>query len=153
MIGEKLAKLKEENELKSKEVAANLGIAESTYSEWEHDKIPIPTKRLIQIADMYKVNIDYLLGIDKRKQINKKTKINLINIGKRLKEIRKELNLNLRELGSLLNTAFSSLASYERGECIIQPDTLINLCKKNHYSVDWVLGRGKEKKIKKEESK
>ena len=66
----------------------------------------------------------------------------------RLKEIRQELNLSLRELGEKLNTAFSSLASYERGECLIQSDILISLCRESNYSIDWVLGRSKDKYIK-----
>ena len=37
--------LKDELNLKSKEVAKQLSVSESTYSEWEHNKIPIPTKK------------------------------------------------------------------------------------------------------------
>ena len=55
--------LKEEMDLKSKDIANMLIIAESTYSEWEHNKIPIPTKRLIELANFYKINIDYILKL------------------------------------------------------------------------------------------
>ena len=55
--------LKEEMDLKSKDIAKILNVAESTYSEWEHNKIPIPTRRIIELADFYKINIDYMINI------------------------------------------------------------------------------------------
>ena len=59
----RLEELREYSELKAKEVAKSLNIAESTYSEWEHNKIPIPTRRIIELANFYSVNIDYLLKL------------------------------------------------------------------------------------------
>ena len=145
----RLEQLKDERNLKSKDVAKYLQVYESTYSEWEHSKIPIPTKRIIELANFYNVNIDYMLNISKnRKVIKDKTKIDLIEIGNRLRNIRKELGLSLRELGDKLNTSFSALGSYERGEHLIQSETLISLCKLSNYSIDYVLNRDKEKYIK-----
>ena len=46
----RLEDLKYEKDLKSKEIADMLKVNESTYSEWEHNRIPIPTKRLIEIS-------------------------------------------------------------------------------------------------------
>ena len=70
----RLEDLKYEKDLKSKEIADMLKVNESTYSEWEHNRIPIPTKRLIELADIYKVNIDYML------KLNNVRKIHLSNI-------------------------------------------------------------------------
>lgn len=149
MNGTRLEELREENNLKSKTIAETLKVHKSTYSQWEHNKIPIPTKRIIELSNFYKINIDYILYLtDKKINIDQKNTIDLISIGKRLKEIRKELNFSLRELGEKLNTAFSSLASYERGEVLIQSDILISLCKMSNCSVDWVLGKAKEKYLK-----
>jgi len=146
----RLEDLKDEKNLKSKEVANYLNVHESTYSEWEHNKIPIPTKRLIQLANFYKVNIDYMLKLsNSKKHINTNNQnIDLKSIGERLRNIRKDLNLTLRELGQELNISFSALASYERGEHLIQSDTLITLSKISNYSIDYILGRNKEKNIK-----
>ena len=142
MYNNRLEELKEEKNLKSKQIANILGIAESTYSEWERNKIPIPTRRLIQLSNFYEVNIDYILNLsNNKKHINKIENIDLILIDKRLKEIRENLNLSLRKLGNILNTSFSSLASYERGERLIQSDILINLSKISNTSIDYILGR------------
>ena len=128
-------------------MAKYLRVNESTYSEWEHSKIPIPTRRIVEIADFYKVNIDYMLKLtNDRKSININTNLELIDIGKRLKDIRNELGLSLRELGDKLNCSFSSLASYERGEKLINCEILISLAKFSNYSIDYILLRSNEKK-------
>ena len=104
--------LKDERDLKSRDVAKYLNVNESTYSEWEHNKIPIPTRRIVELADFYNVNIDYMLKLtDTRKVIKGKTKLDLELIGNRLKEIRQELDLSLRGLGDKLNCSFSNIKS------------------------------------------
>lgn len=131
----RLEDLKYEKDLKSKEIADMLKVNESTYSEWEHNRIPIPTKRLIELADIYKVNIDYMLKLNNvRKYIPKKTSLDLNMVGIRLKE--------------KLNYSFSTLASYERGEKLINSEILINISTITNYSLDWILGRTEEKQIK-----
>lgn len=138
----RLETLKEEMDLKSKDIAKILNVAESTYSEWEHNKIPIPTRRIIKLADFYKINIDYMLNLTNIKiKITEPTIINLEEIGKKLLTIRKELNYSLRELGNVLNCSFSALASYERGENLIISETLVNLSNIGNHSIDWILGR------------
>lgn len=149
MNGNKLEELREERNLKSKDLSEVLKVHKSTYSQWENDKIPIPTKRMIQIANYYQTSIDYIFGLSKtKKKIKTLENIDLIKIGSRLKEIRCDMNLSIRALGNKLNTAFSSLASYERGEVLIQSDILISLCKISNCSADWVLGNSEEKYLK-----
>lgn len=138
----RLEGLKEELNLRSKDVAKVLKVNESTYSEWENSKIPIPTRRIIELADFYKINIDYIIKLSNtRMNINTKTIINLKIIGERLLNIRKELNYTLRELGNKLNCSFSALASYERGEKLITFELLINIAIISNHSIDWILGR------------
>ena len=63
MNGTRLEELRELKDLKSKDLANILKVSKSTYSQWEHDKIPIPTKRIIQISHFYKINIDYIFHL------------------------------------------------------------------------------------------
>ena len=89
----RLEMLKDEKELKSKDIANYLNIGESTYSEWEHNKVPIPTKRIIELANLYEINIDYILKLtNTRFSTPKNDNIDLKIIGTRLKEIRKEFD-------------------------------------------------------------
>ncbi len=142
MNDNRLEDLKEELNLKSKDIAKLLNVNESTYSEWENNKIPIPTKRIIELANFYKVNIDYMIKLtNTRLNIEKETIIDLNRIGERLLKIRKELNYTLRDLGKKINCSFSALASYERGEKLITFEKLINIAIISNHSIDWILGR------------
>lgn len=138
--------LKDERDLKSKDIAKYIGVDKSTYSEWEHSKIPIPTRRLIELANYYEINIDYLLRLtDTRCSIKSNISLDLKKMGKRIKEIRNDLGLSLRELGEALNCSFSSIASYERGEKLINSEILISLSKLSKCSIDYILLRSNKK--------
>lgn len=143
-----LETLREINNLKAKEVAERLGVYKSIYSEWENNKTPIPTRRLIELANIYQINIDYLLNLTSKKiTISDFQSINLKEIGIRLKNIRTSLNLSLRTLGQELNCSFSALAAYERGEKLINSEILISLALLSNVSIDYILGRIPTKNI------
>ena len=142
----RLEDLREEKNLKQIDIANLLKVSKSTYSQWEHSKIPIPTRRIIELADFYQVNIDYILNISKvRKSIKGKTKIDLIRIGNNIKNIRLNLNLTQDELADKLNIDQTTLSKYELGKSLIQIDPLIGLSKLNNYSIDYILNRDNKK--------
>ena len=58
-----IERLREEKEFLKKKVAKDICVVESVYSEWENEKLSIPTKRIVQLANYYNVNIDYMLGL------------------------------------------------------------------------------------------
>lgn len=143
-----LETLRELNNLKAKDIAKKLNVCKSVYSEWENNKTPIPTKRLIELANIYQTNIDYLLNLTTKKSIIlENTNINLNEIGTRLKDIRTSLNLSLRDLGKKLNCSFSAFAAYERGEKLINSEILISFAILSNYSIDYILGRTPAKKL------
>lgn len=63
MNNEKLIDLREEKYLLQKKGAKKIGVVESVYSEWENGKLSIPTKRLVKLANLFEVNINYMVGI------------------------------------------------------------------------------------------
>lgn len=142
-----LETLREINNLKAKDIAEKLNIYKSVYSEWENNKTPIPTRRLIELANIYQINIDYLLNLTNKKITitNDFTTINLKEIGLRLKSIRTYLNLSLRDLGDKLNCSFSAFAAYERGEKLINSEILVSFAILSNYSIDYILGRTSNK--------
>lgn len=146
----RLIDLREKEDFKAITIANKLNVSKVTYSLWENNKTPIPTKRIVELADYYKVNIDYLLNLSNKKKYVEKdtTNLNLENIGKNLEEIRNHLGLSLRKLGSRINYSSSALCRYEQGKCLIKSEPLIILCQISNYSIDWVLGRSNEKFIK-----
>ena len=131
------------------QVSDYLGVSKKAYNNWENNKESIPTRRLIQLSNLYEINIDYLVGITNTKLKKKSSNNpNIIEIGKRVREIRVELNLTLRELADILSISNSTWSKYETGINLIQFSFLIKTCKMSGISVDYILGRTKVKYLK-----
>ncbi len=145
---ERLIDLREENNLLKKQVAKNIGVVESVYSEWENGKLSIPTKRLNELANYFEVNIDYLVGLSNiRLNMKSSNDINIQLVSIRLKEIRKSLKLTMRELANKFNTTSSAISNYENAKFLILSSFLIELSRYSNYSIDWILGRSENKWI------
>lgn len=59
--------LREDNDLSQKKVADMLGVAQTTYSQYELEKRPMPIDYLIALCKFYNVSADYMLGLSNRK--------------------------------------------------------------------------------------
>ena len=59
---ERIKKLREEKDISQKKLAKLLQLGQSTMSEYENGIKQPPISVLIQLADFFNVNIDYLLG-------------------------------------------------------------------------------------------
>lgn len=57
----RLRDLREDNDLKQKNLADLLKIHQTTYSDYELGRLNIPVTSLHTLADFYNVSIDYLL--------------------------------------------------------------------------------------------
>lgn len=62
MYQNRLRDLREDRDLKQKNLAAMLQIHQTTYSDYELGRLNIPVTVLHALADFYGVSIDYLLG-------------------------------------------------------------------------------------------
>ena len=54
--------LREDNDLKQKEIAAYLMCDQSLYSKYERGERPLPLDAAIKLAHYYQVSLDYLVG-------------------------------------------------------------------------------------------
>ena len=54
--------LREDRDLKQKEIADYLMCDQSLYSKYERMERPLPLELAVKLADFYSVNMDYLLG-------------------------------------------------------------------------------------------
>ena len=61
-LGDKLKNLRESKDMTQSEMAKLLGVAQSTYSQYEIGDRRLPDDLKIKLADFYKVTVDYLLG-------------------------------------------------------------------------------------------
>ena len=142
----RLEELRDELEISKKKIANDLGISDSVYGRWENDRFLIPTRRLYQLGNYFQVNIDYILRLtDVRISIKSEKKIDLNLVSKRLKEIRTDLNCTLRELTNDLHTSSSAWSAYETGKVLVLSAFLLQVCQKENFSIDWILGRSDEK--------
>lgn len=142
----RLEQLREENDFTKKKIAEILGISDSLYARWENGKEIMPTRRMYQIANYYKINIDYLMGLtSNRITIVSKAEIDIPLVALRITEIRKDFGESLREFSKRLNTSNSTWSAYETGKVLILGAFLLEICKIKNYSADWILGRVDEK--------
>ena len=144
----RLEDLRTNRDLKKNEIAEIVGVTPSIYCEWENDRLAIPTKRLYKLAEFFEINIDYMLRLDNnKKRIKKNTNLNRVKVANNLKELRKDINISMREEAKMLNTTSSVVSNFENNKTLILGTFLVELCKKTNYSIDWVLGRSDIKKI------
>ncbi|MBO5040467.1 MAG: helix-turn-helix transcriptional regulator [Clostridia bacterium] len=53
--------IREDRDIKQKDIAKVLNVSQNTYSQYETGIIPITAETLIKLADYYNVSVDYLL--------------------------------------------------------------------------------------------
>ena len=62
MYENRLRDLREDKDLKQKDLAELLKVHQTTYSDYELGRLNIPVAVLYALADFYGVSVDYLLG-------------------------------------------------------------------------------------------
>lgn len=60
---QRIRDLREDRDLKQRQVAEYLRCSQQVYSNYELGQRDIPTDVLIRLAELYKVSVDYLLGL------------------------------------------------------------------------------------------
>ena len=53
--------IREDSDIKQREIAKYLNVSQNTYSQYETGVISLTAEVLIKLADYYKVSVDYLL--------------------------------------------------------------------------------------------
>ncbi len=61
-IGKYLKRFRDTFNLKQNRIARDIGITPQQYVKYEKDQIEPPTKLIVNLAEMYDVSADYLLG-------------------------------------------------------------------------------------------
>lgn len=61
-VYKRLRDLREDKDLKQRELASYLNISQTTYSRYESGELDIPSAALVKLAAFYGVSVDYILG-------------------------------------------------------------------------------------------
>ena len=134
----RLSKLRESKGLSKSDVANILKVHKTTYGKWESNERLIPTRRIIELANLFEVNIDYIVGLTDIRITRKNSdkNLNLKDISIHLKEIRAELNFTLDDIAKLFNIPKSRWSNYENAKYLITFWILIDVCYKSKISID-----------------
>ncbi|MBQ7548670.1 MAG: helix-turn-helix transcriptional regulator [Clostridia bacterium] len=65
-----LRAIREDHDIKQKDIAAVLHVSQNTYSQYENGVISLTADVLIRLSDYYQVSIDYLLDRTNNPEIN-----------------------------------------------------------------------------------
>ena len=63
--------IREDRDIKQKEIAQYLNVSQNTYSQYETGVISLTAEVLLKLADYYNVSIDYLLDRTKNPNLQK----------------------------------------------------------------------------------
>lgn len=124
MFDYRLKFVRERNGIKQIEMAKELGINKSTYSNYESERNIIPIKHLIDFCDKCKVSVDYLFGFTNKSYSEFKKGINVKISSIRLKDLRESLKISQEAFARVIKTKRSIISGYEIGTQIISTKNL-----------------------------
>lgn len=65
---ERIRELRQDNDYTQQKIADILGVAQTTYSQYELEKRPMPIEYLVALCKFYNVSADYILGLTNTKR-------------------------------------------------------------------------------------
>lgn len=71
MLFRRIRNLREDHDMKQREVASFLNCSQQVYSNYELGQRDIPTETLIKLSQLYNVSVDYILEISNNPEISK----------------------------------------------------------------------------------
>lgn len=137
VFAEKLKTLRKINVLTQKELAEKLKIKQNSYSDWENGKSEPNIEMLVRIADYFDVSLDYLMG-GKMKNITEEVSLCL-------KKLRMKRKLSQKQIAEELKISQQQYSKWEGGIITPNAETLVRLADYLDVSVDYLLGRKRER--------
>ncbi len=142
MYFKRLKELRLDNNLKQEDVAKILGVDRTTYTSFEIGRDTIPIERLNTFVNYFGTSFDYIFGFTNDISFKAFVKdLNIIEIGKRLKDVRKEKKYTQDYIAKILNTNHSVWCRYEQGKYLINTTFLYAFSEKTKVSSDYLLGK------------
>ena len=72
MIFKNLRSIREDNDIRQKEIATYLNVSQNTYSQYETGVIALTADILIKLSEYYDVSVDHLLDLTDNPKRHKK---------------------------------------------------------------------------------
>ncbi len=67
MTFERIRNLREDNDIRQKQIAEYLHVSQNTYSQYENGIISLSAENAVRLAEFYHTSTDYLLGLTDQK--------------------------------------------------------------------------------------
>ncbi len=136
----RLKELRKEKKLYQKDIAKELFMSQTGYSQYETETNDISTLMLKRIANFYNVSIDYILCLtDDRTPYTKSIVNNIDSNNNRLKDIREDKDLNQTKLAKILEMSQTGYSAYETKDNDIPTRILIKLANYYNVPIDYLL--------------
>ena len=148
MIGNNLKYAREELEMTQKELGYVFGVSQSTVAGWENAIDVIPFNKLIRFCNLYNYSLDFVIGLTrKNSKCDIKIRANKKEIGKRLKDLRDNLNLSQLKFADKCGISQTTYSHYETGLNLITTMNAYAICKTYNISLDYLVGRTNKKSM------
>ncbi len=149
MLGDKLKELRTYHGITQREMSSILKINRATYSGYENGCDTIPLIKLNEFCNYLNLSLDFVCGLtnNSNKSIIK-TDIDIKDVGKRMKNIRKLNNHTQAYTSQKINISQSNYSKYELGKVLILTFSLIDFAKFYNVSIDYLCGKTNDMVLK-----
>ena len=147
IIEERIRSLRERNMFTQRELASIIGVSRNLICLWENGYANIALKQIIKFCKIYNVSLDYILELSdttREAEYHFIDNLDLVYVGKKIREIRKNSLLTQEKFAKKIDTKRSSISYYEIGKMMISTADLKQICETFGYSADYIVGNTKE---------
>jgi transcriptional regulator with XRE-family HTH domain len=68
MVFERIRNIREDRDIRQRQVAEYLNVSQNTYSQYENGVISLSAETAVKLAEFYGTSVDYLLGLTDEKK-------------------------------------------------------------------------------------
>lgn len=126
MKGNLIRVYRKSNKMTIKELAAKSGVSEISIRSYENNKRNPKYETLEKIADVLGIPVSEILGYKSQGQCDN---LRALSLGERIRTIRKNKKITLKELGVMIGVSEQAIGQYERGERELKFKTLLLIAK------------------------
>lgn len=68
MVFERIRNIREDRDIRQRQIAEYLNVSQNTYSQYENGVISLSAETAVRLAEFYGTSVDYLLGLTDEKK-------------------------------------------------------------------------------------
>lgn len=145
VFAQRIREQREKRKLSQHEIASMLNIKENAYQHYEYGHVKPKAKVLTEMAELFEVSTDFLLGLSdndeiKRSKFEENIKESISTI---IRAERKKLGITQKQMATRLGLGYTTYQQYENCKRIPVNESLIHMANYFHVEMDTLLGRRK----------